>query len=71
MERLWGVGLRQSGVLWADEAGEDFGAGVLFSQGSNPVRGGWQSGSAPYTAAGGESLGPALIKCIVRGCTQH
>lgn len=42
---LWGVGLRQR-VLWADEAGGDFGAGVLFSQGSNPVRGGWQSDSA-------------------------
>lgn len=40
-----GGGLRQR-VLWADEAGEDFGAGVLFSQGGNPVRGGWQNSSA-------------------------
>lgn len=60
MERLWGVGLSQSGVLWADEAGEDFGAGVLFSQGSNPVRGGWQSGSAPYTQCRRRESGPSL-----------
>lgn len=60
MECLWGVGLKQSGVLWADEAGEDFGAGVLFSQASNPVRGGWESGSAPCSQCRRRESGPGL-----------
>lgn len=55
-----GVGLRLSEVLWADEAGEDFGAGVLFSQGTNPVRGGWQSDSALCVLCRRRESGPSL-----------